>query len=113
MCTIAGYNGSKQAAPILIDMMRRLEGMNSGFYTGIATVHEGKIYYAKVAGDLDALLANTEAASLPGTIGFIHSRTPGKKALGDFAEVAHPFTSETAGQTDALKAPKSYLSLGN
>lgn len=99
MCTIAGYNGTKQAAPILIDMMRKLEGMHSGFYTGIATIHEGKVHYAKVAGDLDTLLANTEAASLPGTIGFIHSRTPGKQGLGDFAEVSHPFTSERDGKT--------------
>ena len=76
MCTIAGYNGTKPAAPILIDMMRKLEGLDSGFYTGIATIHEGKIYHAKVAGDLDRLLETTDAANLPGTIGFIHSRTP-------------------------------------
>lgn len=99
MCTIAGYNGTNQAAPILIDMMRKLEGMHSGFYTGIATIHEGKVHYAKVAGDLDTLLENTEAASLPGTIGFIHSRTPGKQGLGDFGEVSHPFTSERDGKT--------------
>ena len=97
MCTIAAYNGSKQAAPILIDMMGRLEGLDSGFYTGLATIHEGKIYYAKVTGDLDTLLANTDAARLPGTIGFIHSRTPGAKAAGDFPGVAHPFISEKDG----------------
>ena len=98
MCTIAGYNGTKPAAPILIDMMRRLEGFDSGFYTGIATFHEGKIYHAKVTGDLDRLLSETDAARLPGTMGFIHSRTPGKKGH-DFKEVGHPFTTEMDGVT--------------
>ena len=98
MCTIAGYNGTRPAAPILIDMMRKLEGLDSGFYTGIATIHEGKIYHAKVAGDLDRLLETTDAARLPGTIGFIHSRTPGN-VKSDFAGTGHPFTAERDGET--------------
>ena len=98
MCTIAAYIGTERAAPILIDMMRKLEGLDSGFYTGIATMHNGRIYHAKVAGDLERLLAATDAASLPGTIGFIHSRTPSKEK-SDFAGVAHPFTAEREGST--------------
>lgn len=94
MCNIAGYVGTKPAAPILIDMMRKQEGLDAGFYTGIATIHEGKIYYAKLVGDLDRLLAETNAASLPGTIGIIHSRTPGN--TGD--SWAHPFTCEKDGE---------------
>lgn len=90
MCNIAGYVGTKQAAPILIDMIRKQEGLNAGFYTGIATVHEGKIYYAKLAGDLEHLLENTEAAALPGTAGIIHSRT--QSGGGD--EWAHPFVGQ-------------------
>ena len=96
MCTIAAYNGTRRAAPILIEMMGRLEGLDSGFYTGIATMHEGKIYYAKVAGDLEHLLRTTDALNLPGNIGFIHSRTPGKKK-SDFAGVSHPFTTDIEG----------------
>ena len=91
MCNIAGYIGTKPAAPILIDMMRRQEGFDSGFFTGIATIHEGKIHVAKVQGDLDTLLRETNAASLPGTIGFIHGRTPG--GPGEDAEWSHPFTT--------------------
>ena len=98
MCTIAGYIGSSPAAPVLIDMMSRLEGLDSGFYTGIATIHEGKLYYCKVAGDLEHLLKTTDAASLPGNIGFIHSRTPGN-IKSDFAGVSHPFTAERDGKT--------------
>ena len=98
MCTIAGYNGTRRAAPILVDMMRRLEGLDGGFYTGIATIHEGRIYSAKVAGDLERLLSTTDALKLPGTIGFIHSRTPGS-VKSDFAEMGHPFTAEIGGET--------------
>lgn len=94
MCNIAGYVGSKPAAPILIDMMRREEGWNAGFYTGIATIHKGKIHYAKLTGDLNHLLENTDAAYLPGTIGVIHSRT----ASGGGDEWSHPFAGEVNGE---------------
>ncbi|MBQ9785214.1 MAG: hypothetical protein IJW29_06905 [Clostridia bacterium] len=89
MCNIAGYVGSRPAAPILIEMMKREEGFAGGFYSGIATIHEGKIYYAKLTGDMEHLLANTDAASLPGTVGVIHSRS--KSGGGD--EWAHPFVA--------------------
>ncbi len=94
MCMIAGYNGTKQAAPILIEMLRSSEGMNAGCFTGIATLHEGKIHYRKLAGNLDHLLAETDAMELPGTIGIIHSRTPGGAPLDSWA---HPFTCEKDG----------------
>ena len=94
MCNIAGYIGTKQAAPILIDMLRNQEGLDAGYYTGIATIHEGKIHYRKLVGSLDRLLEETDAASLPGTIGIIHGRTPGD--TGD--SWAHPFTCEKDGE---------------
>ncbi len=43
----------------------------------VFTLHEGKIHYRKLAGNLDRLLAETDALDLPGNIGIIHSRTPG------------------------------------
>ena len=89
MCNIAGYTGEKDAAPILIEMLRREEGIDAGFYTGIATVHEGKIHYRKICGNLDSLLKNTDAASLPGKVGIIHSRTKS----GGPDEWSHPFIS--------------------
>jgi len=87
MCVIAGYIGSRPAAPILIEMLSKQEGIGGGYFTGIATVHEGKLHYAKLTGDLARLEALTEAASLPGTVGIIHSRT--NSGGGD--EWAHPF----------------------
>ncbi|MBQ1212705.1 MAG: hypothetical protein IIX69_04700 [Clostridia bacterium] len=94
MCNIAGYVGERRAAPILIEMLRAQEALNGGFYTGIATMHEGKIYYRKLVGSLSRLLEETDAADLPGNIGIIHSRTPG--ISGD--EWAHPFICERDGE---------------
>ena len=100
MCNIAGYIGTHRAAPILIEMLRAQEGLNAGFYTGIATLHEGRIYYRKLVGNLDDLLTKTDAATLPGSIGVIHSRTPG---VADYegAERAHPFVTERNGEVVA------------
>ncbi len=89
MCNIAGYVGTRPAAPILLDMIRREEGFAGGYFTGIATIHEGKLYYAKLTGDTEHLLANTKAAELPGTIGIIHSRS--NSGGGD--SWAHPFVT--------------------
>lgn len=95
MCMIAGYNGTKRAAPLLIEMLRKMEGMNAGCFTGIATLHEGKIHYRKLVGNLDRLLAETDCMELPGNIGIIHSRTPGNPPTDEWA---HPFTCEKEGE---------------
>ena len=96
MCNIAGYvgNGKKEAAPILLEMLRTQEGFAGGYYSGIATVHEGRIYYAKLTGDVDRLEAQTVAANLPGSVGIIHSRS--KSGGGD--EWAHPFIGSRGGE---------------
>ena len=88
MCMIAGYAGKKTAAPILIEMLKKEEFIDGGLSTGIATIHEGKLYTAKVIGDVDTLLRETNALELPGTVGIIHSRT-----AGNFLNHAHPFLS--------------------
>ena len=89
MCIIAGYSGKKRAAPILIEMLKKSEYIDGGLSTGIATIHEGKLYTRKVIGDVEALLQNTDALDLPGTTGIIHSRTD-----NNHVEHAHPFTSD-------------------
>jgi len=93
MCNMAAYVGEHDAAPILMDMLRREEGFEGGFGSGIATLHEGKIHYAKLVGATDRLEALTEAAKLPGKIGIIHSRSGCRE--GD--EWAHPFIAERDG----------------
>lgn len=93
MCNIAGYVGERRAAPILIEMLRRQEGLNAGFFTGIATIHEGKLHYRKLEGELQYLLDHTDAADLPGNVGIIHGRTPG----GGGDKWAHPFIGTRNG----------------
>lgn len=90
MCNIAGYVGNDRAAPILLEMMARQEGLDGGFYTGIATIHRQKLYYRKVVGHVSTLIEQTDAMDLPGTMGIIHSRT---KSGGD-VEWGHPFVDE-------------------
>ena len=87
MCNIAGYVGTRQAAPILVEMLKKQEGLAGGYYTGIVTCHEGKFYTYKLTGDTDYLLSQHDVLSMPGNIGIIHSRS--KSGGGD--EWAHPF----------------------
>lgn len=90
MCNIAGYVGNKRAAPILIEMMKKQEGFMGGFYTGITTIAEGKLYHAKIIGDVERLTRETDAFKLPGNIGLIHSRSKS----GGGQSWAHPFVSD-------------------
>lgn len=87
MCTVAGYTGTRRAAEVLLEMMRRQEGFASGWFTGIATIHEGKLHWAKVIGDVDTLCRQSNTVDLPGTTGIMHSRPD----LGGDREWAHPF----------------------
>lgn len=88
MCNIAAYVGTKQAAPILVEMLRKQEGWDSGYYTGIATIHEGEFHLEKGVGSMEMLLSRTDVTKLPGTIGFIHGRSKGSEKNDNYA---HPF----------------------
>ena len=79
MCNIAGYLGEKNAAPILLEMLRRQAPFDGDMSTGIATVHEGKLYYRKIVGDVDRLIRETDVLSLPGTVGH-RSHPPRRKS---------------------------------
>ena len=89
MCNISGYIGDKRAAPILFEMMKNQEGYCAGYYTGITTLHEGKLFTAKVLGDVSCLLAQTDAINFPGNVGIIHSRS---NSGGDW-RWSHPFVT--------------------
>ncbi len=89
MCNIAGYAGKRQAAPILLKMIRRQQAFDGDMSTGIATVHEGKLYCRKIVGDVDKLIAETDVLDLPGTIGIAHTRPGGNPAEMPY----HPFLS--------------------
>ena len=74
MCGIVGYIGNKQAAPILLDGLSKLEyrGYDSA---GIAVYNDEKIDMVKSKGRLKVLDELTHGGeTLPGTVGIGHTR---------------------------------------
>jgi glucosamine--fructose-6-phosphate aminotransferase (isomerizing) len=73
MCGVVGYIGSKEAAPILIDGLQRLEyrGYDSA---GIAVLSGGKIVSGKEVGRLANLEKQLAASPVKGTRGIGHTR---------------------------------------
>lgn len=86
MCGIIGYIGKKEAKPILVEGLKKLEyrGYDSA---GISTAHNSKLYLHKNIGRISDLLFDKE---LLGTRGIAHTRwaTHGKVNK----ENAHPHT---------------------
>jgi hypothetical protein len=72
---ISGYIGDTEALPNLIEMTRRQEFIFGGFYTGIATVHNGKLHRKRSIGAVSAFLTEHGQPKLPGCTGIAHSRT--------------------------------------
>jgi glucosamine--fructose-6-phosphate aminotransferase (isomerizing) len=73
MCGIIGYAGERDAAPLLLDGLQRLEyrGYDSA---GIAVMDDGVINITKGAGKLSALRRGLEGAYPLGGIGIGHTR---------------------------------------
>ncbi len=87
MCGIIGVIGRQDAAPLLLDGLRRLEyrGYDSA---GIATLVEGRIERRRAQGKLANLAAVLQREPLSGTVGIGHTRwaTHGAPTEGN----AHP-----------------------
>src|SRR5512143_1940062 len=87
MCGIIGYTGERDAAPLLLDGLQRLEyrGYDSA---GIAVMGDDRIEVARGAGKLSALRQAIEGAYPPGRTGIGHTRwaTHGKPTTDN----AHP-----------------------
>jgi glucosamine--fructose-6-phosphate aminotransferase (isomerizing) len=91
MCGIVGYIGQKQAYPILMEGLKRLEyrGYDSA---GIALQqdHNGHLTVLKAKGRIAALEALTQGANMAGTLGIAHTRWATHGAPNDVN--AHPHT---------------------
>ena len=96
MCGIIGFTGLKQAAPILLEGLARMEyrGYDSA---GVAVVSAGSpaaIRLEKVSGKVAGLYEKTEnGAAFPGTCGIGHTRWATHGAPTDFN--AHPHLSQS------------------
>ena len=91
MCGIVGFTGTRQAAPVLLGGLERLEyrGYDSA---GIAVLHDGAIQVEKVSGRIAKLREKTEDGTLtPGYAGIGHTRWATHGAPTD--QNAHPHLS--------------------
>jgi glucosamine--fructose-6-phosphate aminotransferase (isomerizing) len=83
-----GYVGPQQAAPVLLDGLRRLE--YRGYDSAGVAVTNGTINVRKAEGKIDRLAALLEAQPIQGTIGIGHTRWA---THGEPSDVnAHPHT---------------------
>jgi glucosamine--fructose-6-phosphate aminotransferase (isomerizing) len=87
MCGIVGYVGRAEAAPILLDGLRRLEyrGYDSA---GVAVVNRGHLETRKCAGRIAALASLMTKQPLSGSFGVSHTRWATHGKVTD--ENAHP-----------------------
>jgi glucosamine--fructose-6-phosphate aminotransferase (isomerizing) len=91
MCGIVGYIGHREAWPLIIKGLKRLEyrGYDSA---GIALIDHGNLNIYKKAGKVSELEAFSEGKNLNGTIGIGHTRWATHGAPSD--KNSHPHTSD-------------------
>src|SRR5512140_274262 len=87
MCGIVGYVGDKEAAPILVSGLRKLEyrGYDSA---GVAVVSGGALKVVRATGKLKNLEARLLGEPLQGSLGIGHTRWATHGRPSD--ENAHP-----------------------
>lgn len=92
MCGIVGYIGHRNATPIILNGLRRLEyrGYDSA---GLAVIQDGKIEIRRDAGKLSKLVSLVESQPIEGFVGIGHTRwaTHGEPS----ARNAHPHIGST------------------
>lgn len=94
MCGIIGYTGPKQAAPILLEALKKLEyrGYDSA---GVAVIHDSAIQVHKMRGRLQLLSNMTrDGQDVKGNVGIGHTRwaTHGEPSIPN----SHPHLSSNA-----------------
>src|SRR5204862_117929 len=100
MCGIVGYVGRSEAAPILLDGLRRLEyrGYDSA---GVAIVNGDHVQTRKCAGRIDALAKLMSEKPPMGSFGISHTRWATHGKVTD--ENAHPHFDVVAVERDKFE----------
>ncbi len=92
MCGIVGYIGGKEAQPILMDGLKRLEyrGYDSA---GIAILNDGKVNVEKQVGKIESLEKDLSGMVIKGKLGIAHTRwaTHGEPSKSN----AHPHSDSS------------------
>ncbi len=90
MCGIVGYIGKREASPILLEGLKRLEyrGYDSA---GVAVLTEKELKLKKHKGRVTELAKNVSGNSLSGNLGICHTRWATHGAVTE--ENAHPHVS--------------------
>ena len=73
MCGIVGYIGKREAAPLILESLRKLEyrGYDSA---GIAVLHDGQVTIRRCEGKLNILEALLDSQPVSGVVGIGHTR---------------------------------------
>jgi glutamine---fructose-6-phosphate transaminase (isomerizing) len=73
MCSIIGYKGQLNVAPLLVDSLKRMEyrGYDS---VGIAVINDGKILVKKGVGKVSSVTNQLDFGTMPGHAGIGHTR---------------------------------------
>ena len=93
MCGIVGFVGKKEASPILVEGLSKLEyrGYDSA---GVAVLEDGEIKVRKFKGRLKNLADDLEQSPLKGSMGIGHTRWATHGEPSDIN--SHPHTNENA-----------------
>lgn len=94
MCSIIGYSGSLNVAPVLVESLKRMEyrGYDS---VGISTISNGRMFMRKGVGRVVDVDNSLHLIGMPGHIGIGHTRWATHGGITD--KNAHPHSGCTDG----------------
>ena len=75
MCVWTAYAGTKEAAPVVLENLKKTEGFWAGYYTGIASCSKGELFLKKCCGHTGIWEKRFNVKDVPGNMDIAHSRT--------------------------------------